>query len=325
MNLTDRAGNFIKQSQQVHNDKYDYSKVIYSNIHTPVEITCPTHGSFKQTPNSHISKRAGCPQCAGKRYFTLELFLQKAHEVHGNIYDYSKINKYLGYETKHPIVCKQHGKFLQTPKAHILTKHGCPKCGTETASQHSKAQALTCEQFTAKAINIHGEKYDYSKSSYSNSGAKIEIICREHGSFFQTPNNHISRKQGCPKCGDKKKGSVGGYSLKLFENFPERSNIPAMLYVIEMQRETDNFIKVGITTRTIKERFDKKARMGPKHITKTVLFTKYSSLKEAFLLEQQILSTLKQYQYFPNYVIDGRTECLKNKPEVLQTIQDVLK
>lgn len=55
--------------------------------------------------------------------------------------------------------------------------------------------------FVAKAIKVHGNKYDYSKSVYVKAKEKVEIICEEHGSFFMTPNNHHNGK-GCPKCGD---------------------------------------------------------------------------------------------------------------------------
>ena len=53
--------------------------------------------------------------------------------------------------------------------------------------------------FITKARKIHGERYDYSAVSYINAKTKIEIICREHGEFKQTPSNHLS-KFNCQKC-----------------------------------------------------------------------------------------------------------------------------
>lgn len=55
---------FISRSNEVHNGKYDYSKVSYHNNRTPVEIICPIHGTFYQTPYGHIQKRYGCPKCS---------------------------------------------------------------------------------------------------------------------------------------------------------------------------------------------------------------------------------------------------------------------
>lgn len=64
---------------------------------------------------------------------------------------------------------------------------------------------INTENFIEKAKEIHGARYDYSKSKYESSNKKIEIICKDHGPFFQQPNNHLSGK-GCLKCGNERKG-----------------------------------------------------------------------------------------------------------------------
>ena len=56
------------------------------------------------------------------------------------------------------------------------------------------------DTFIQKANNIHINKYDYSLADYINSHTKLTIICSIHGEFQQTPVNHITNKQGCPKC-----------------------------------------------------------------------------------------------------------------------------
>jgi IMP dehydrogenase/GMP reductase len=55
---------FIKRAKAVHNDRYDYSLVAYSNTRTKIKIICPydEHGIFEQVPNSHLQGR-GCPKC----------------------------------------------------------------------------------------------------------------------------------------------------------------------------------------------------------------------------------------------------------------------
>ena len=58
-------------------------------------------------------------------------------------------------------------------------------------------------EFIEKAIKIHGDLYDYSKSVYIGCEKKLLIICKKHGEFKQQPNNHLSRK-GCPNCGKQK-------------------------------------------------------------------------------------------------------------------------
>lgn len=55
--------NFILDSNKIHDNKYDYSKVNYINAHTKVCIICPIHGEFWQTPHKHINGKHGCPMC----------------------------------------------------------------------------------------------------------------------------------------------------------------------------------------------------------------------------------------------------------------------
>lgn len=55
--------------------------------------------------------------------------------------------------------------------------------------------------FLDKAIEIHGDKYDYSQVEYINAHKNVTIVCPLHGPFLQRPDAHIYQKQGCPKCG----------------------------------------------------------------------------------------------------------------------------
>ena len=59
---------------------------------------------------------------------------------------------------------------------------------------------LNQEQFIDKCIQVHGNKYDYSKSIYKNKSSHVIIICPFHGEFLQKPSIHYYDKCGCPKC-----------------------------------------------------------------------------------------------------------------------------
>jgi hypothetical protein len=63
------------------------------------------------------------------------------------------------------------------------------------------------KEFIAKAISVHGDKYDYSKVKYINCKSKVIIICSEHGEFQQTPTNHLSGNN-CKKCSLNHKNKV---------------------------------------------------------------------------------------------------------------------
>ena len=183
---------FVKRAEKIHQKEYDYSKVDYVNYETKVCIICPEHGEFWQTPHAHLNGQR-CPICYGSIKLDTESFIERAKCLHGNKYDYSKVD-YVNYETKVCIICPEHGEFWQTPHMH-LDGDGCPLCGKRVYDQDS---------FIKYANQTHINKYDYSKVKYVNSEEKVCIICPEHGEFWQTPHNHISLKQGCPICCESK-------------------------------------------------------------------------------------------------------------------------
>ena len=152
---------FILKAREIHGDKYDYSKVEYKNNSTPVCIICPEHGEFWQTPKSHITLKYGCKQCgrkicAKKTSSTKKSFIEKARKIHGDKYDYSKV-EYVNAYTKICIICPEHGEFLQTPHDH-LKGASCPKCGN---TKRKEGRLLSTDKFIEKARKIHGNKYEY--------------------------------------------------------------------------------------------------------------------------------------------------------------------
>ena len=70
-------------------------------------------------------------------------------------------------------------------------------------------RVITTQIFIERAQKIHGHKFDYSKSIYLDAWQKIEIVCSEHGSFWQSPQAHVYWKRGCEKCSAKRKGKWG--------------------------------------------------------------------------------------------------------------------
>ncbi len=190
---------FIKRAKEIHGTTYDYSKVSYTNKNTKVVILCKIHGSFEQSPHSHIAGKSGCPDC-GKlartksNRITTKDFIAKAFKVHGTRYDYSKV-QYTNNHSRITITCSKHGDFEQAPASHLKGSN-CPSCGTE-----SKKVALTytLEEFMFVANSVHADKYSYAKTQYENNHAPITITCKDHGDFVQLPYNHVTGN-GCPKC-----------------------------------------------------------------------------------------------------------------------------
>lgn len=132
---------------------------------------------------------------------TTEEFIEQAKAIHGDRYDYSKVD-YINNHTNVIIICPIHGEFKQLPTNH-LKGEGCYECGKIRTSDSKK---VSIEESIRKAKIIHGNFYDYSKVTYNKVADKVAIICPIHGKFEQTMNNHLAG-QGCPKCAKEKRDS----------------------------------------------------------------------------------------------------------------------
>lgn len=201
MPLKSNSNLFVDKAKKIHGDKYDYSKVNYTNNRTPVEIICPEHGSFYQTPHDHLSGN-GCMKCYSDirglmRRKTRGDFIVQAKKVHGDKYDYSKTN-YVKSNEKVTVTCPVHGDFEIYPQNH-LKGQGCKLCGNLKKGQYRKSST---NEFVKAAIFIHGDRYDYSEVDYNGNKIPVKIICPEHGEFLQRPNDHLSG-HGCPECAKK--------------------------------------------------------------------------------------------------------------------------
>ena len=127
----DTQESFLKKYNTIEGIKYDTSKVVYKKSNIKVCLICheknilgEEHGEFWMTPRN-ILKGEKCPKCKGM-YQTTEEFIAKAKLVHGDKYDYSKV-EYINSKTKICIICPEHGEFWQLPNSHIYSQ-GCSKC-----------------------------------------------------------------------------------------------------------------------------------------------------------------------------------------------------
>ena len=218
--------NFIERANKKFNFKFDYSLVEYKNNDGKVIIICPIHGQFEQCTDDHLNSKYACNDC--KKDVSIsnkvvkekvvkekldkikidrkELFFKRCFEIHGDRYDYS-LTEFKSSNDKVKIICREHGIFEQRASAHT-SDQGCMECRLEK-------RRTGLDVFISRCFEIHGDKYDYSLiTEYVNSKTKVDIICKKHGVFEVTPDNHTNSKNGCPEC--KKLG---------LEKFIEKSNI----------------------------------------------------------------------------------------------------
>lgn len=213
-NFADTTEQFIEKAKRKHpNVNYDYSRVIYKNIKTPVKIGCPEHGFCDQIPEDHLTSLTGCAKCstqaAGmKRRMSYDKFIEISIIKHGDKYEYVK-NTYEKLDINMIIICPFHGEFEQLPSSHIKG-FGCFQCG---AILRGKLKRITQDDFVKRAKQIHGDLYDYTNAIYIKNKIEVEIKCNICNKVFkQTPDSHINGKSGCPICkmshGEKRVGIV---------------------------------------------------------------------------------------------------------------------
>lgn len=217
---------FLIKAKEIHGDKYNYNDItpnMIQNEKSKIPIIC--NGCYHHwTPsiNNHINNETGCPECYGNIAWTLERFIIRSREIHGDKFDYSHItqNHIQNKDSKVPIICKICGYFW-TPSidCHINSKSGCLEC--------SGKAPWTLERFLTKAEEIHGNKYDYSQITdehIQGYQANVPVTCQKCRHHWNPRiENHITGKTGCPSC-----ASRFGFSdaqMRWLESIMESENI----------------------------------------------------------------------------------------------------
>lgn len=136
---------------------------------------------------------------------TTEEFIKKAREVHGDRYDYSKV-EYVNNQTKVCIICPIHGEFIQTPSNH-LRGNGCLQCGRASLKTRSKS-LLTQEEARKRILEKLFvlpyelvEPFTYKGDRDTN----VTLHCKIHDFTWTTSWHQVIYAKtklsgGCPGC-----------------------------------------------------------------------------------------------------------------------------
>ena len=171
---------------------------------------------------------------ASTKKITFDEFVTRARKVHGDKYRYDE-STFINMRTKMRIYCtekdengKEHGWFEQQPGEHIRG-HGCKQCGCNRASLKNQKQkyrtSITTEDFIKRAIEVHGNRYDYSKVDYKNIRTKVVIVCPIHGPFEQTPDAHLNGGYGCKQCAIENGNNFESNGEQEISNYIKENNI----------------------------------------------------------------------------------------------------
>ena len=157
-----------------------------------------------------------------------EEFINKAKKVHGDKYEYDKVN-YVQARKTVIVTCPEHGDFPITPDNHLRGK-GCKECGKINAGLKTRSNT---NDFIEKSKRVHTIPYDYSRVNYETNSTDVEIICPIHNKIFlQTPQNHLAGK-GCPICQE-------SHGERMVSKILETNNID-----YETQKKFDDCINIS--------------------------------------------------------------------------------
>lgn len=225
---------FIAKATTIHGDTYDYSDAVYTNSHTDVVIKCKQHGAFAQRPNNHLNG-AGCSLCGyvrmtDKSKITKETFLARCKEKHNGTFDYSEV-VFVDMTTPVKITHNCGYSFYTTPASHLTTTT-CVQCSINKLIIRNKEVNKTAKN------NFYSKYKDTYKFITPYTKAKLPITVQHLtcGHIFTSSPDNLKIER-CPSC--------AGHGFN--------PAIPAILYYLSIDNGT--YYKIGITNRTVKERF----------------------------------------------------------------------
>lgn len=176
---------FIKESQKVWGNKYDYSLTEYTGALKTIKVIYDGV-IFEQIASSHL-------RYAPELQMNRDSFIKRAQNKWGDKYDYSLVD-YKHCKSKIKIIYNKTGEvFDQDPCLHL----------SRAPERIKLTVRKTTEQFINESNQVHDFKYSYDKTEYIKNQIKVIITCPVHGDFEQRPLSHL-QGSGCPYCNESK-------------------------------------------------------------------------------------------------------------------------
>ena len=208
---------FIARSNNIHNNKYDYSKVEYVNNKTKVCIICPEHGEFWQTPKNHLLGQ-GCPICGKEiarkcKRNDYQKFIDRFINTFGDIAEFPYISE--EYENKNSTityVCKKCGKTHKKVASYIFANKTICECyrvkepRQNIVFEHKPIisnRLISADVIESRIKELYPTIEMIGKNDYKNTSTKVLFRCTScNNEFYRKPNTFLCSKlkTPCPIC-----------------------------------------------------------------------------------------------------------------------------
>lgn len=297
----------------------DWSNFEYGNRqHQKITFKCKIHGNFLATPNVSLNKNIDpCVECTKVIQNTedkikdKESFIQKAILKYKDLYKYHNI-KYTTLNNKvYDIYCNKHKSYFNINGNSFIhnCKVGCPICVTEIF----KTVKLNSQKyFNEVVLEVHKDKYDFSKAIYKGWGQTLEVKCNICNNKFYPLAGNIMRGSNCTYCAELNKEG-------------RWKDEPTKFYILQFKFKGLTLYKIGITIRDVSTRY----RTEGKNINYEVIYLKeYEEGRIPFTLEQRLRGRLNQYNYKGEspFTSTGTSEIFTINPTpYIQEIQSKIK
>lgn len=208
---------FITRSNNIHNNKYDYSKVEYVNNKTKVCIICPEHGEFWQPPKNHLLGQ-GCPICGEEiarkcKKNDYQKFIDRFIKTFGDIAEFPYINdEYENRNSTITYVCKKCGKAHKKVASYIFANKTICECyrvkepRQNIVFEHKpiiSSRLISADVIESRIKELYPTIEMIGKNDYKNTSTKVLFRCTScNNEFYRKPNTFLysKLKTPCPIC-----------------------------------------------------------------------------------------------------------------------------
>lgn len=295
----------LKQKTKEINENIELCDDTYGGVMKKYTFKClKCNSKFEKSFNAFSSKnyKGKCPYCETHSMFNLNMVKKRLKELNKNyfeikevLYDKDKIT-----HTGKQLLCKCNicGYEWVDSFGNLQgkTRDKCPNCG--------KYKRITNEEINKKIKDKNPNLKILNIYRYKGQ-IKIKVKCllcnQEYDAYYY---NILKVDHICNKI-----TIQSWFSPTFAENNKEKlSDVPAMLYIVKIFNENEEFFKIGITTLSLRKRFENLPYKFE------ILKINFLSLYDAIILEDILHKKYKNFKYVPKISFGGETECF-NKIE----------